>query len=216
MNRCLAILFVIALLAAEHPLLAQAPTPTRENGESSGLKDVLLFGWKLPASGPRDVPADLQAAIASYRQRQDRFHSRLTPPAEKNRVYQVSFEKRRAFERTIFSLFDAPDIVEIAADFAGSARFLYEWEGFPESPLEEATGAEGYLKRHPGTPIAPYLHLFIAHRQLCAASLSKFPEERDTAMARFRADMEIAKRATQPLIRFQAFDLDLHPRCYDK
>lgn len=51
-----------------------------------------------------------------------------------------------------------------AGTYARMAKLYYEWEGFPEPPLDEANFAEGYLRDHPRTVLRPYLELFLLCR----------------------------------------------------
>jgi hypothetical protein len=210
-----ALLAVAGVVASLATLGAQAPEAGLLEAESTNLKVILLFGWKMPKAGVSGVPSELRPAVARYRQRQARFRSRLSPPVHQDWAFQVSFEKRVSFERTLWSLFDAPGIAEAAADFTRSTPLPYEWEGYPENPLAEATGADEYLARQPASPIAPYLHLFIAHRQYCAATLlPPSSPERRRALARFRSEVGIARQARHPLIRFVATDLAMRPDCW--
>ena len=205
---------VLMLLASALPVTTPVPAQAIPSIPSDNLKSVLLFGWRMADSGVA-VPAELRKAIDEYRQRQAGFRTRLSPKG-RDWLDRVVFEKRSGFERTIWSLFDAPGIGGIAADFARTCPLFYEWEGMAESPRAEARGAESYLREHPDTPIASFLHLFVAHRHLCTAQFMQAPSEHDDEMAGFRRELAFAARAAHPLIRFQAMDLAMNPRCFDR
>lgn len=55
-----------------------------------------------------------------------------------------------------------------AASYAREARLSYEWEGFPDGPIEEAAYADDYLRRHRRTALKPYLQLFLLYRYRAA------------------------------------------------
>ena len=216
MNPRLACGTLLGLLALTSLALAQQE---KWGGESDNFKDVLLFGYEMPKGGIAGLPTDVRAAAISYRQRQDRFRSRLTPPSDKEWVVQITFAKHVAFERVIWSLFTASDIARVAADFVDFVPLPYEWEGMSEPPTAETEGAEAFLQAHPQTPIAPYLHLFVAHRHLCAASFLATCQdcrERDAHLGKFQAAIGLAKQARHALIRVVARELAERPTCYDE
>jgi hypothetical protein len=184
--------------------------------EGSNLKEVLLFGFRMPEGRLADVPKDLQAEVVNFWRRQEQFRSQLTRPVRTDWEIQVAFEKRLSVERTICALFPALEIAEAASDFAANAQLPYEWEGDPDGPLVEANSAAGFLTAHPDSPAAPYLHLFIAHRHLCAASYRRPSALKDAEMAIFRAEVEIAMHAQQPLVSYLGRQLHLRPVCADR
>lgn len=51
-----------------------------------------------------------------------------------------------------------------AEAFANAVPLRSEWEGMSEGPVDEANFADNWLSKRPGTSIAPFLHLFKAHR----------------------------------------------------
>jgi TonB family protein len=184
--------------------------------EGKNLKEVLLFGFRMPAASLADVPESLQPDVVGFRRRQEQFRSQLTRPAQRDWEIQVAFEKRLSVERTISALLPGPEIAKAALDFAATATLPYEWEGDPDAPLAEAKSAASFLVAHPDSPAAPYLHLFIAHRHLCAASYQRPSALKDAELATFRAELEIAMHGQQPLITYLARQLRLHPVCADR
>jgi len=197
---------MLALLPGTQPVSGQEPMAL----EGNNLKEVLLFGFKMPKGGIHGLPVDVRTAATGYRQRQERFRSRLTPPSVKDWAYEATFDKHVRVERIVWSLFDE-SVAEAAAEFVKATPLPYEWEGMSDGPTAEAEGAESYLRAHPQSPIAPYLHLFIAHRRLCAAMYSAKPRERDADMVKFRAEVGVATQAAHPLIRFMARELEQQP-----
>lgn len=206
----------LALLVFTSPTMGQDEP---WNGDGRTLKDVLLLGFRMPKGGIRNLSGEARPAAASYRERQERFRSRLTPPPDEEWFSQITFARHVAFERVVWSLFDAINVGDVATDFVKATPLPYEWEGMSEGPTAEAEGAERYLAAHPDSAITPYLHLFIAHRRLCAATfLGQCQEcqERDAAMVKFRSEVALARQAQHPLIRFVARELENRPACYDE
>src|SRR5512139_1719112 len=186
--------------------------------EATSPTELLLFGRTSPSLEMPGAPADLRPALARYWQRQQYFRSRLAPPADKSAEAQAVFSKRQGLERTIYCLFDVKEIERLAPEFASEDVVSYEWEDLADRPLAEANAAEQYLKTHADSPLAPFIHLLVAHRCMCAAAMLKHqgkpPLEADAAK-RYRTEIALAKQSKQPLIAFVAVDLDEHPRCFD-
>src|SRR4029453_1673888 len=78
--------------------------------------------------------------------------------------------KRVGLERALFSLNNRKDSLALAESFATTVKLLYEWEGFADSPLLEASSADEFLAQHRTSPLAAYLQLFPGHRKLCDVS----------------------------------------------
>jgi hypothetical protein len=101
----------------------------------------------------------------------------------------------------------------LATEYARSARILYEWEGLPSSPIDEATYAEEYIAKNPNSPFASYLYLFAAERWRYAFEL--FARDRNAkgvvdSAAKYRDLIALARKA-DPLIQLVADDLDEMP-----
>jgi hypothetical protein len=211
--------FCPALLAV---LLAAAPASNpglAAQDEATSPTEMLLFGRTSPSLEMPGAQANLKPALARYWQRQQYFRSRLAPPADTSAEAQAVFSKRQGLERTIYCLFDVQDIERLAPEFASEDVVSYEWEGLGDRPLAEAHAAERYLKLHADSPLAPFIHLLVAHRYLCAAALLKRegkPALEADASKRYRAEIALAGQSRQPLIAFVAVDLDEHPRCFDR
>jgi hypothetical protein len=210
--RCLALIVVLPVST-----LAGGSGPTAQDEATSPI-ELLLFGRTSPGMEMPGAPVSLRAGLARYWQRQQHFRSRLTPPVDKSVEMQELFGKRQRLERTIYCLFDVQDIDSLAAGFASEDVLSYQWDDLGERPLAEAHAAERYLKLHADSPLAPFIHLLIAHRYLCAGALlghaGKLTLEADAAK-RYRAEIALARQSQQPLIAFVAEDLDQHPRCFD-
>jgi hypothetical protein len=165
--------------------------------EPALMARALLFGFEMPP--PPRSPASLAQAVTRYRDRERTLKTRLGPPPPGD-VESANYSKHVGLERSLYALFDRDDSAEMAAAYAAPARLLYEWEGDPDAPRQEAEYAEEFLAAHPETPLAPYLHLFAGHREMCAASLEGGKGVDEIA----RSHLLAAGKSTVPLIRYVA------------
>jgi hypothetical protein len=214
MKRHCPVLLAVLLAATPAAVLGLAA-----QDEATSPTELLLFGRTSPGFDMPGTPADLRPALARYWQRQQYFRSRLAPPADKSIEAQAVFSKRQGLERTIYCLFDDKEIDRLAPEFASEDVVSYEWEDLSDRPLAEARAAEAYLKVHADSPLAPFIHLLVAHRYMCAAAMLKHQGKQAAeadATKRYRTEIALAKQSTQPLIAFVAVDLDEHPRCFDR
>jgi hypothetical protein len=78
------------------------------------------------------------------------------------------WEGRQRLERFLVALTPLASARAEAVRYAASASLRYEWEGYADGPLDEAAYAEGYLRDHPRTALAPALNLILLHRYRCA------------------------------------------------
>lgn len=104
-----------------------------------------------------------------------------------------------------------------AASFASALPLGVEWEGMSEGPLEEAGFAEGWLERRPATSIAPFLHLFKAHRLRAAGEAARAQGEKDllpVTAKRYRESLDKARSSANPLIVCIAEDIERRPYVY--
>ena len=164
------------------------------------------------------VPEPARGRLQRVLDRRAAFTSRLQPGASDLQAVAVEAKKRR-LEAGIFALIDAPEIQQLAADYAQAAKVLYEWDGKPDGPLAEATDAEDFLKREPATPLAPYLYVLIAARQRAAFETMKPDADKAsmTAAARkYRTFLQRARSAEDPIFTLLADDMDRQPHLYVK
>jgi hypothetical protein len=95
---------------------------------------------------------------------------------------------------------------------------LYEWEGMASSALVEANSALEFLKRHSATPLAPFVHFFVAHRYVCADEMpfGKLEgNQKQKAAEGVKSELALARRTSNPLVMFVVEDFARRPRCHD-
>ncbi len=112
-----------------------------------------------------------------------------------------------------------PGAEALAQRYVDDLKPCYEWEGFHNCPEAEATFAERYLARNPGSPFSEYLPLLIAHRWLCAADGYAYEEQpKEAARARLAAAAPLATALEAPslLIRTAAQELKARGRCFER
>jgi hypothetical protein len=189
-----------------------------QSGEPTGaaaIMESLLFGFEMvPPARTAGLPADVKRSLLRYRERE-----RIFKPTFRNAEYLESF-KYVGLERALFCLFDRPDSMQLAEDYATQTKFLSEWEGLADSPLTEAASADAFLAQHRNSSVAAYAELFAGHRKLCAVSGLQGLDptsERARGIAR-DADMQLglARDAGYPLIRIVADYLLRTRRCFER
>jgi hypothetical protein len=200
--------------------LGQTP-PVYDTPDLGGklYKSVFVQGaGELKPADLVKLPPEVKTRLDQYLKRRGAFKSGLPGGADNMMALAVE-AKRRRVESGIVSMIDAPAIEQAAIDFASDAKILYEWEGKPDGPLAEAAYAETVLKQNPSTPIAPYLYLFIAHRERAAFETMNAVTQKDemTAVAKkYRTFIQRARSADDPIFKLLADDLDRQPQIYVK
>ena len=166
-----------------------------------------------------NMPEDLKRKLEEYKNRSLGFHSQLSDrralPSDKAPICDPG----RVVEKGIVSLINGKGIETAAADYARTAKLYYEWEGFADSPLDEARYAEEYLERNPATMIKPYLILFLAHRYRCAYECLEFEKNFDEQKAvseKYLRYLREAKEYPDRLVGLIAEDLEAESYLYLK
>jgi hypothetical protein len=103
--------------------------------------------------------------------------------------------------------------------FASAVPLSAEWEGMSEGPVDEANFVDNWLSKRPESsiPIAPFLHLFKAHRLRAGYEAAKFEHEKGLwpiLAKRYSESIAKAKSYGNPLISCIADDLDTQPYVY--
>lgn len=104
-----------------------------------------------------------------------------------------------------------------AERFSMAVPLLLEWEGMSEGPVDEANFAEQWLDKFPDTVIAPFLHLFMAHRLRAGYEAARAGHEKGLwpiLAKRYREALRKAASAPDPLIACIAADLEAQPHVY--
>jgi hypothetical protein len=204
------VLLLLAWLAAPaSSLQAQLARPEIDLGGRL-YRAVFAPGPGTLSSGDiADVPEPLRTRLSVYLQRRAAFRSRYQgSPGDVDGVLREA--KRRALERAIVTLAPTDDIAPQALAFVQEAPIADEWDGMPAEPLAEAAYAEKVLDMDPATPLAPFLHLFIAQRQRAAAEASAFRDDQaaaDAASAAATRHLGLARAAADPIYGLVADDM---------
>jgi hypothetical protein len=104
-----------------------------------------------------------------------------------------------------------------AEAFANAIPLTAEWEGMSAGPVEEAHFVDTWLDNRPGTPLAPFLHLFKAHRLRAAYEAARAAGEKGLCpilTKRHREALDKARSSGNPLISCIADDLEAQPFVY--
>ena len=210
-----AALFVLIALAHAQE------TPARADVDLKGKLYKAVFYSGPGALSPSDlsaVPDSLRPRLSRFLERRAAFRSRYTHEADSFDDVRVDARKRE-IERAIVALVEAPDVESLALEFVNSVRVSPEWEGFSDGPLAEAAAAEEFLKKNPLSPLAPFVYVFIAHRQRAAFETHdhvKNVEGMKAASKKYRTFMQRARSVPDPIFPLIADDIDRQHHVYVK
>ena len=124
--------------------------------------------------------------------------------------------KRRNLEEQIVTVLGENTRAEAKA-FSFAVPLYAEWEGMSECPVDEANFVDNWLSKRPGTLIAPFLHLFKAHRLRAGYEAARAEHEKGLwpILARqYRESLDKVKFSTNPLISCIAKDLEAQTYVY--
>ncbi len=217
----------VALLVSNS--LASNSSDARRKAERS-LYNAMLYPAVYSAEKIEvaDLPEYVRDRVRVYKQRCAGFSSRLPEldPSRDAFIPNAVLAKKKGIEKVIFSLINKEGIEDIAAGYAKDAKLYYEWEGFSEGPLAEATYAEEFLNGNPETPIRPYLIIFILHRYKhavfaveyekdlvlnCGGKPKKYPWTKETyerALKKYEYYLNMAKEEQDLLVGWFAGYID--------
>jgi hypothetical protein len=208
----------VGVVAAATVLLGQGQLAHPEIDFQGRLyRAVFVAGPGVLSSGDiAQTPEPLRGRLGRFLARRAAFQSQYeSAPADVEAVARDA--KRRAVERAIDALIESNGIEQQAVAFVKDAPIAHEWDGKAEGPLAESAYAEQVLQKDPSTPLAPYLHLFIAQRQRAASEAAEF--NKDQAGAKAAATkagdyLQKARGAADPIFGLVADDLQRVPYVY--
>jgi len=207
----------IGVIAAIALAVAQAPARPAIDFKGRLYRAVFVNGPDTLSSGDIALVSEpLRDRLSRFLKRRSSFTS-LYESTPKDLVAAEADAKRRAVERGIVSLLEAPGIEQRAVAFVGAAPIKYEWEGDPAGPLDESAYAEHVLDLEPSTPLAPYLYLFIAQRQRAAAEAAERAGNTavaQTAAAKAKTFLQKARAVPDPIFGLIADDFEKVPFVY--
>ena len=210
--RAAAAALVSAALAV--PLTAQSDGRGTVDLQGKLYRSVFTSGaGLLTGEDVEKVPDPLRSRLARFVAKRNAFKSQYKHQADDLPAVR-SDAKRRAIERAIVSLVEAEGIERRAAEFVAAAPIADQWEGLPERPLEEATFAENALKKDPSSPLAPWIYVFVAHRQrVVFESYENVKNETGmrAAAKKYRAFAERARAAADPIYGALMDDMERQP-----
>jgi len=187
-----------------------------EPPESLSISAVVLFGLR-PAKelDLSSYPEDGQDCVKAYL-------NAISPksylwlqnvPSDPGSAVDV---RRRNLEEQIVTLLGEKTRKDARA-FASAVPLHAEWEGMSEGPLDEANFADQWLIRYPDTPIASFLHLFIAHRLRAGYESARVGREQGlwpVLARRYHDTLERAQSSSNSLISCIANDLEGQSHVY--
>jgi len=187
-----------------------------ESTDSPALSEIVMFGLRSPMEldlshyrpeGRRCVKTYLDAVSPK-----SSLWVEDVPLSPENAV----IVRRRNLEEQMVVLL-GEKVRKEAKTFASAVPLMSEWEGMSEGPLNEADLAGQWLTKYPDTPIASFLHLFMAHRLRAGYEAARAGHEKGLwpILARqYREVLDKARSSGNPLISCIAVELDVQSHVY--
>jgi hypothetical protein len=124
--------------AAAVSISASPPAGADELSGAAAIADAVLWGREMTAAAlAPDLPRNVQADVAGYRERERAFRSALTPPPGATPGERETYDRRVGIERVVFCLFPRGDSAKVAPQYALDADIEPDWQGMPEMPRRE-------------------------------------------------------------------------------
>ena len=201
----------VTALSSGWCLCAETQPPQRPT-----LSEIVFIGLRPakeldPAYYPKEGRPCLKNYLAAITP--DSYLWAFEPPSTSEKAMLV---RRRVMAEQMVAILGREVRTEAEA-FAHAVPLVIEWEGISEGPVEEANFVDYWLNKRPGTPIAPFLHLFKAHRLRAGYEAAQAKHEKNLwpiLAGRYREAMNKARSSTNPLILCIADDLEAQPFVY--
>lgn len=183
---------------------------------TSFLSEIVLFGIRSPKELKRGKePKASQDCVLRYLAAipQKSWLWGFKPPTSSEDAPTI--RRRNIIEQ--ITVIHGEATRKTADAFASAMPLWGEWEGMSEGPLAEADYVEQWLNQHPGTAIAPFLHLIMAHRFRAGYEAAKAGHEKGLwpiLARRYRDSLRSARASGNQLISCIADDLDAQPFVY--
>jgi len=184
--------------------------------DSPSLTEIVFFGLRVPKEIDQvNYPIACKPCVKMYLGSiaSDSYLLRPEVPSSPDKAVLL---RRRNLEAQIATIL-GQDVKQEAKIFAGAVPLMAEWEGMSEGPLDEANFVDNWLSKRSGTCIAPFLHLYKAHRLRAGYEAARARNEKglwSILSKRYREALDQARLSSNPLISCIADDLEAQPYVY--
>ena len=184
--------------------------------QEPSLCEMVLFGVRpLADLDPERYPEQGRPCARAYLAAVSPESRSILNSGPAPRTEALQARKRNMLAQMVTIL--GEDVRREAERFSFAVPLLLEWEGMSEGPVDEANFADQWLNKYPDTIIAPFLHLFKAHRLRAGYEAARAGHEKGLwpiLKKRYRQALQQAKSSLNPLIACIAVDLDAQPYVY--
>lgn len=207
--RVIAVLFLI---------LSFGVCPVMRAGQlrSPSLSEIVLIGLRpVKELNPADFPPVQQVCAQKYLDAIAPDSGLWVFEAPSSPDEGVLERRRNLIDQIVAIL--GQNVRSEAEAFAYAVPLRSEWEGMSEGPVDEGNFADNWLSKRPGTSIAPYLHLFKAHRFRAGYEAARASYEKGLwpiLARRYREELDEARSSSNPLISCIANDMEGLPFVY--
>lgn len=180
------------------------------------LSEVVLFGLRSPNElKPEGYPDPEAACVRAYLNAvaSNGFFRTMERPAHAEAAVQA--RRCNLAEQMVVIL--GQSVREEAQAFASAMPLMAEWEGASEGPVDEANFVDNWLEKRPGTSIAPFLHLFKAHRLRAGYEAARAGHEKGLwpiLARRYREALAQTLSSSNPLVSCIAEDMEVRSYVY--
>ena len=181
----------------------------------SSLSSIVLFGMPLIKEIKQNKILETNECLQKY-MKAIPAKSFLLSAAEPSGPEEALKYRQRNLEEQIVIVMGEKTRDE-AKLFSLAVPLYVEWEGMSECPLDEANFVDNWLSKRPGTPIAPFLYLFKAHRLRAGYEAAKFGHEKGLwpiLAKRYKETLEKSMSSDNSLISCIAKDMEAQPYVY--
>lgn len=127
----------------------------------------------------------------------------------------INYRRRNLEEQIVIIMGEKTG--EEAKAFSQAVPLYVEWEGMSEGPWDEANFVDNWLNKRPNTSIAPFLHLFKAHRLRAGYEAAKAGHEKGLwpiLAKRYKESLEKSMSSDNPLIACIIKDMEAQSYVY--
>jgi hypothetical protein len=204
---CFTLMSLVLSFALAGKVLAQQP--------DSSLSAIVLFGLPSVKEIKQSRTIKTNECFQKYLKAIPAKSFLLSATGPSGPRETIKYRHRNLVEQIVIIMGDKTE--DEAKAFSRAVPLYTEWEGMSENPLNEANFADNWLSKCPGTPIAPFLYLFKAHRLRAGYEAAKAQHEKGlwpVLAVKYKESLKKAKSYDNPLISCIANDMEEQPYVY--
>lgn len=181
----------------------------------SSLSSIVLFGMSPVKEIKQNKNLKTNECLQKYLKSIPAKSFLLTAAGPTGPEDALNYRRRNLEEQIVVILGEKTR--EEAKAFSKAVPLCVEWEGMSENPLNEANFVDNWISKRAGTPIAPFLYLFKAHRLRAGYEAAKSGHEKGLwpiLAVKYKESLEKVLSFSNPLISCTIKDMEAQPYVY--